>query len=325
MIPHPSSLHTIGPQVKLPKLTIKRFNGDLTKWLTFWDSFNSSIHTNPALSSVDKFNYLKSLLESSAAEAIAGLTLTAANYDEAIATLKKRFGNPQLIVNRHMEALLSIAAVTTHHDHKGLRKLHNSVEAHVRGLRALGVPPDSYGGLLTSVLVNKLPPEVRLIVSRATTRESWNLDEVMKIFEQEIDARERTSLSSGPSTPRRTQFRTPTATALVANHSGPTSTNVTCAYCGQSHLSASCTTIVDLPARKEALRKAGRCYVCLKKHHLSKDCRSNIRCQKCRGRHHVTICYRQDSNMSTPPVSPQGSSIETSSGNGPPSTGVSRN
>ena len=102
--------HGIAPQVKLPKLSIKKFNGTLTKWVTFWDSFNSSIHTNPTLSSVDKFNYLSSLLESSAAEAIAGLTLTAANYDEAIATLKKRFGNSQLIVNRHMEALLNTAA-----------------------------------------------------------------------------------------------------------------------------------------------------------------------------------------------------------------------
>ena len=109
--------------------------------MTFWDS---SIHTNPILSSVDKFNYL---LESTAAKAIAGLTLTAANYDEAIATLKKRFGNPQLIVNRHMEALLNVTAVSTHHDVKGLRRLHDSVEAHVRGLQALGVPPSSYGGL----------------------------------------------------------------------------------------------------------------------------------------------------------------------------------
>ena len=142
----------------------------------------------------------------------------------------------------------------------------------------------------------------------------------MKIFEQEIDARECTPLSNASSTSRGTQPRVPTAAALIANNSGPTNTNVTCAYCGQSHLSASCTTIVDLPARKEALQKSGRCYVCLKKHHLSKDCRSNLRCQKCRGRHHVTICSRQDFNTSTPPVAPQGSSNETSSGNGPPST-----
>ena len=116
------SVHAAVPQVKLPKLSIKKFGRDLTKWVTFWDTFNSSIHSNPTLSSVDKFNYLMSLVN---AEAIAGLTITSANYDEAIATLKKRFGNPQLIGNRHMEALLDVMAVPSHLDIKGLHKLHN--------------------------------------------------------------------------------------------------------------------------------------------------------------------------------------------------------
>ena len=93
-----------SPRVKLPKLSLKRFNGDLTKWTTFWDTFKSAVHDNPTLTSIDKFNYLNSLLESAAAEAIAGLTLTSANYEEAIATLRRRFGNKQLIVNRHMES-----------------------------------------------------------------------------------------------------------------------------------------------------------------------------------------------------------------------------
>ena len=282
----------VGAQVKLPKLSIRKFNGDLTKWVTFWDSFNCSIHTNPILSSIDKFNYLTSLLESTAVKAITGLTLTLVNYDKAIATPKKRFGNPQLIVNQHMEALLYVAAVSTHHDVKGLRRLHDSVEAHVCGLRALGVPPDSYGGLLTSVLVNKLPPEIRLIVSRAMTGESWDLDQVMKIFEQEVDARERASLPSGTGTPRGTQSRTPT-TATIAAGNSPSNTTISCVFCNQKHPSASCTQVVDVPARKEILRRAGRCYVCLKRHHLSKDCRSSIRCEDCRGRYHVTICHRR--------------------------------
>ena len=46
----------------------------------FLGYINSSIHSNPTLSSVDKFNYLMSLVN---AEAIAGLTITSANYDEA--------------------------------------------------------------------------------------------------------------------------------------------------------------------------------------------------------------------------------------------------
>ena len=223
--------------------------------VTFWDSFNSSIHTNPMLSNVDKFNYLTSLLDSSAEKAIEGLTLTDANYDEAIATLKKRFGNSQLIVNRHMDTLLNVSVISTHHDVKGLRKLHDSVEAHVRGLRALGLPPDSYGGLLTSVLISKLPPEIRLIVSRAITGESWDLDQVMKVFEQEVDARECASLPGTP-TSRGSQPRIPTAASLVAGSSG---SSVTCMYCNQNHSSTSCTTVADISALKKALRRAGRC------------------------------------------------------------------
>ena len=114
----------------------------------FWDTFNSTIHTNPSLSIVDKFNYLVSLLESSAAEAIAVLSITAANYDEALSILKKRFGNSQLIVNQHMEALLSVGTVSSHHDIKGLRKLNDTVESHVRGLCALGVPTVSLRGFV---------------------------------------------------------------------------------------------------------------------------------------------------------------------------------
>ena len=72
------------PRVRLPKLTIKPFNGDLTAWTAFWDSYESSIHNNPSLSDIDRFNYLRSLLEHVALEAISGLPLTSAKYREAI-------------------------------------------------------------------------------------------------------------------------------------------------------------------------------------------------------------------------------------------------
>jgi hypothetical protein len=37
-------------------------NGEVTKWNTFLDSFNSAIHTNTDIANIDKFNYLKSLI-----------------------------------------------------------------------------------------------------------------------------------------------------------------------------------------------------------------------------------------------------------------------
>ena len=66
---------TAGGKVKLPKITLPHFKGNPIYWTAFWDSYESAVHLNDALSDVDKFKYLGSLLEKSAYEAIAGLTL----------------------------------------------------------------------------------------------------------------------------------------------------------------------------------------------------------------------------------------------------------
>ena len=104
-------------------------------------------------------------MERSAREAVSGLTLTSANYCEAISNLKKRFGNKQQTISRHMEILLNVEPVMSQHDLKGLRHL---IESHVCSLKSLGVSPDSYGALLSSILLSKLPHELRLIISRKT-------------------------------------------------------------------------------------------------------------------------------------------------------------
>ena len=53
----------------------------------------------------------------------------------------------------------------------------------MRGLRALGVTADSYGGLLTSILMNKLPSEIQLIISQELTEEKWDVEKLMKIID----------------------------------------------------------------------------------------------------------------------------------------------
>lgn len=286
LAPHTDPLPT-HTHVRLPKLSIRRFSGDLTKWVTFWDSFNSSIHENPTLSSIDKFNYLNSYLESEAADAISGLTLTAANYEEAVATLKRRFGNKQLIVNRHMDLLLNLDAVVSQHNLKGLRHLFDIVESNVRGLRALGVPPDTYGGLLSSILMSKLPPELRLIISRELSEADWDLDSMMKIIQREVEARERSAGNLPSASPRRPQGRGPqTALSLMTG----ASTQMNCVYRNHPHPSNSCPTITSSEARKQILGTAGRCFVCLRRGHICRYCRSTNRCTRCRGRHHISIC-----------------------------------
>ena len=132
-------------RVKLPKLVLRPFNGDITAWTTFWESYESAVHNNRNLTDIDKFNYLNSLLTSTTREAVAGLSLTSANYQNAIAILKKRFGNTQQIKAKHMEILMTIEPVSSSRDLKALRKLHDLVESQVRSLSAIGVDPASYG------------------------------------------------------------------------------------------------------------------------------------------------------------------------------------
>ena len=44
---------------KLPKLTLPTFDGDILKWQTFWDSFESTVHNNASLTDIQRFSYLK--------------------------------------------------------------------------------------------------------------------------------------------------------------------------------------------------------------------------------------------------------------------------
>ena len=133
----PATDPTSLPRVRLPKLTIRSFNSDLMAWTTFRDSFESSIHKNPSLSDIDRFNYLRSLLKHTALESISGFTLSSMNYHEAIDILNRRFGNKQQIISRHMDILLNVEAVTSQHNLKGLRHIYDLVESHVRSFEII--------------------------------------------------------------------------------------------------------------------------------------------------------------------------------------------
>ena len=57
-------------------------------------------------------------------------------------------------------------AVTSSQNTRALKKLLDSVNSHIHSLQSLGVEPDSYSSLLCSILVNKLPSDLQLLISR---------------------------------------------------------------------------------------------------------------------------------------------------------------
>lgn len=113
---------------KLPKLELKKFHGNPMHWYPFWESFESAVHKNPNLSSVDKFNYLKSLLTGTAQSSVAGLALTSANYEKAVDLLKQRFGNRQMVISSHIEVLTKLPKVESIGEVKKLRSLYTKLK-----------------------------------------------------------------------------------------------------------------------------------------------------------------------------------------------------
>lgn len=299
---------------KLPKLVLKKFSGDPKTWQEWWDSFKVAIHEN-GISDVEKFNHLRSLVEGAAYATIAGLSLTEENYKMAIDLLQERFAQKQIIINAHMDAMLKLNRVSMMADIKKIRQIYDQVEIHVRGLQAQGVDSAQYGMLLIPIMMAKIPKDVRLILSRQFC---GDLHELLKAFKTKLGARERcASLSVGTSS-RTNQVHSsppkwkeeaegnPTVAALASFNR-----KINCTYCHKSHPSVRCDVITDAKARKALLVKQGRCFICLKKSHIARDCQSTTRCFKCQGKnHHASIC-KQDPIMlgntrGDPKITPRG-------------------
>ena len=94
--------------LRLPRIELKKFGVQIIKWQEFWDTFEATIHKNPSLKPIEKFNYLRAQLENEALKSIAGLELTNANYEAAINLLKERYGNNQLIVVTHYTKIMEM-------------------------------------------------------------------------------------------------------------------------------------------------------------------------------------------------------------------------
>ena len=61
-----------------------------------------------------------------------------------------------------------------------------------------------------------------------------------------------------------------------------------------SHQPSTCGVVTDVETRQRSLRRQARCFNCLRKGHLARDCRSGPKCSHCKRRHHSSICNRSN-------------------------------
>ena len=275
---------------RLPKLTLPTFFGDPLTWQTFWDSFYVSIHANPNLSGIQKFNYLKAQLQADAARTIAGLPLTEANYYHAIAILQDRYGQQHKIVNAHMQALLEMPSPSN--NLASLRTFYDTVESHIRGLSSLGKSQLSYGDLLIPIIMGKLPTDLQRNLAREHSNSPWNLPDLMAAILKEIRILESTPYDPHKSMPRSTAaaFHVASPGNHPRKQNNPDNNKKQkCVFCKKAHPAHNCDVVTDYQKRLDIVKENNLCFNCLA-HHKVAQCPSRFRCRKCKKKHHTSLC-----------------------------------
>ena len=300
--------------IRLPKLELKKFDGDILKWQEFWDTYESTIHNNPSLEKVDKFKYLKCQLVGRPIDALAGLDITNDNYDTAIDMLQERYGKLHIIIEAHYSKLANISPPT--YNTISLRTFYDTTEKHLRALHSLGQDVN-HTELLVSIK-SKLPQSVReKLEQQKDWNEGWTMENFRKQLRRFIDMKEETAYQVRMyQNPNEVNFRrrsdvhsnnsdlpNSTGEALFSNEQRSERKKNKCIFCDGDHWSDECKMFTTIPARKEKIK--GRCFICLKLNHQSNNCINGKACYHCgeRKRHHRSLCLQKF--LSTPNTSSQ--------------------
>ncbi|GFU88952.1 uncharacterized protein TNCV_4446271 [Trichonephila clavipes] len=188
---------------KLPKIELKKFNGEAKEYLTFWSQFQK-IHEDRGIAAEDKMQYLLQSMEpgSKAQKLVLSFPATAANYPKAIDQLKERFGREDLLVQIYVRDLLTLVMknAATGRAKTDLPLLYDELESKLRSLESLGKTQDKYGDFRTPLVESCLPEEVLVAWERSRNHQtesegSRSLEQLMNFLRQEVKGEEMVLLA----------------------------------------------------------------------------------------------------------------------------------
>lgn len=298
------------PQVKLPRIALKTFDGTFKNWLPFKDLFETLINKNESLSNVEKFSYLVSSLQGSALDVVKVFPLSDANYEEAYKALRNRFENKRHLAFISWEAILT--AKLGANNATSLRQLLDIVNENLAILKNLDLPVEQWDFLLFHTLLTKLHPSTRKEFELSmTSSDIPSFDTLKSYVIKYCQAWERSSTSIEPSPTTAVSVKTATPKRQTAPVAGKpdrevqhttllASTDHECSYCAKGHFITQCPGFQSLSTQKrfEVVKARRWCVNCLRTNHSTHACRSKTSCTNC-GRRHNTMLHFESSK--TPP------------------------
>ncbi len=273
--------------VKLPRLKLPMFTGNILKWREFYQMYEAIVTSEPDISNVEKFNLLKMHLDDKAKEVIEGIPATGENFEKALKLLQARYENTQKLAAAHFTALNDLPMCDD--DTFSLRATFTQMEIHLRSLESLGKPVDSE--FILHSLLKKIPKKVIISMSekREKKDESWNVDSFRKTLEIVIKDREFADTYEEP-------LSEPPVSTLHASRKSYHRRNLKCAFCFRSHYNDECDKYTTFDSRKARLPR-GCCMKCFSTQHKTQHCTKNITCFHCGNAHNRALCMKHLSNI----------------------------
>ena len=279
---------TPGPRgMKLPKIEVPTFDGDLLQWQTFWEQFSIAIDSRTDISDTEKLVYLRLAIKAGSAKSIVeGLSHTGDQYKEAVASLKSRYNRPRLIHQTHVKKICEVYSLKEGSGRE-LRRLHDTVIQHLRALKAMGQEPS--GSFITSMLELKLDKDTMFEWQRASQgcTETPHCDKLLEFLDLRAQASE--TCATEPRKPFVKKYPSKSIAAFSANASEQITNCTLCKT--EKHPMYSCPRFKSLPHEKmlTTVRSGNLCLNCLRPGHISKNCVSNNRCRRCQRPHHTLL------------------------------------
>ena len=284
----PPTAASASHSVRLPKIDVPTFDGELLHWQTFWDQFRISIDQRSDISNTEKLVYLcHSLKDGSAKSVIEGLSHAGDQYKEAIDTLKCRYDRPRIIHQTHVRKIYEMPNLTDGSG-KELRRFHDTAKQHLRALKAMKEDPSS--SFVTSLLELKLDKGTMFEWQKASqdAKKVPHYDDLLEFLNLRAQASETCS-----NEPKKSHFSKKTnprsAHSFAANAQEATPDCFLCKTL--KHPFYTCPQFKSLPHDKmlSTVRSSNVCLNCLKPGHFSKNCGSNNRCRECQKPHHTLL------------------------------------
>lgn len=312
--------------LRLPKLTIPRFSGDISNWRTFHNLFRVSIHESPKLNPVEKFQYLLTSLGGEALDLVKGLAVTEANYAVAWDLLCKRYNCERRHVFHHFNSLLDLNELK--HTSQ-LSSFIAKIREHTQALDALNYPLPQYDSLLVTAVIRKFNPYFRRrlddyrgsdtdypkvsVILEFLDRECLAVDDSLPASHDRKEAKVKALVVSTSSSGhdgrsnyfqgknRRKNHSNFSSAFEQNNASSPPEGALTtkfkrppCVCCkSNDHPIYGCSSFKQLgiQERRALVQDAGLCFNCLKDDgHRASECQLAGRCRTCHGDHNTLLC-----------------------------------